>query len=187
MDLNVSSKGDKRTTLFTALAIVAGLVLLSAPVVSAATQTVKVKGPVNIRDTDGTALESGAVSGGAGQGTASEGALAVRNFAGGGGLITNGDCDGDASDGRASQKTVAANANTIITAIILTGPDAHLSILAPGLEGVTGAGPVATLQTTASNPTVTAAFSTGLRLTPAPLVFNCTGEGDFVLLGQLGS
>jgi hypothetical protein len=187
MDLLETSRQDKKKTVMTAVAIVVGVFLLSAPVVSAATQRVRVVGPVNVQDSTGDALESAAVPGGAGQGTASAGALAVRNFAGGGGLITNGDCDGDASDGRASSKTVAANANTIITAIILTGPDAHLSILAPGLEGVTGAGPISTFETTAQNPTVTASFATGLRLVPAPLVFSCTGTGDFVLLGQLGS
>lgn len=187
MELLDTSNRDKRKTILTAVGVALGVFLLSAPVVSAATQTVKVKGPVAIKDTTGDEIDSATVPGGAAQGQASSGALAVRNFAGGGGLITNGDCDGDNSDGRASQKTVQANANTIITAIILTGPDANLSILAPGLEAATGAGPIVTMQTTAQQPTVTASFATGLKLTPAPLVFSCTGNGDFVLLGQLGS
>jgi hypothetical protein len=172
-----NDRREKRQTFAVALVLALGVSIMAAPVVAAAVQSVKVK---NI-DTD-------AVPGGAGQNALSSGAVAVRTLAGGGGLVNNGDCDGDDSDGRLSTKTVTANANTVITALILSGPNLTLGVQAPGLEAVTGPGNVLELQTTTQNPTETLALGNGLQLTPAPLVFTCTGgDGNWVLLGQVGS
>src|SRR5687767_5773379 len=118
MDVFETSRREKRQAFMLALALATVMMIIAAPVVEAA--VTRVTGTVNakVRDTGGGAVEADAVPGGAGQSALSAGALDVKTHAGGGGLITNGDCDGDDSDGRASSKTVAANPNTIITALI---------------------------------------------------------------------
>jgi hypothetical protein len=186
LDVLETSRREKRQAFMLALALATVMMIVAAPVVEA--QVRRITGTVNIRDTGRGVIEADAVPGGAGQSALSAGALDVKTHAGGGGLITNGDCDGDDTDGRASSKTVAANPNTIITALILAGDNVTLGTSAPGLEPVTGAGPVIELQTTVTNPTVTLALGNGLQVLPAPLVFTCTGgDGNWALLGQLGS
>ena len=188
MDQYEATRREKRQTFMMALALALGVTILSAPVVEAATQTVKGTVTAKIKDTAGGRIDADAVPGGAGQTALSAGAIDVRTHAGGGGLITNGDCDGDDTDGRNSTKLIPANPNTVVTALILAGDSVTLGVEAPGLEPVTGAGPVIELSTTASSPTATLALGNGLQLTPAPLRFTCTGgDGNWALLGQLGS
>lgn len=188
MNNSEATRREKRQTFLMALALAVGVTMLAAPVVEAATTAVRGTVTAKIKDSGGGAIEADAVPGGAGQSALSAGAIDVRTHGGGGGLITNGDCDGDDTDGRSSSKTVAANPNTVVTALILAGEGATLGVTAPGLEPVTGAGPVIELQTTVTNPTVTLSLGNGLQLTPAPLVFTCTGgDGNWALLGQLGS
>ncbi|HET7481247.1 MAG TPA: hypothetical protein VFK89_00165 [Actinomycetota bacterium] len=176
MDLYQTGR-EKRQIFAIALILALGVSMVAAPVVSAAVQAVKVKN-----------IDTKAIPGGAGQNQLSNNAVAVRTLAGGGGLINNGDCDGDNTDGRLSTKTVAANPNTVITALILSGPDVTLGVSAPALTSVTGPGNVLELQTTTQNPTATLALGNGLQLTPSELVFSCTGgDGNWVILGQLGS
>jgi hypothetical protein len=186
LDLQEVSRREKRQTFLVALVLALSVSVAAVPVVQAA--VTKITGTVKVKDSSGDALDSKTVPGGGGQGALAQGALAVRTVGGGGGLIANGDCDGDDTDGKASVRTVAASADTVITAVILAGPGVTLNTTAPGLEPVTGPGPVLGLQTTASNPTVSLALGNGLQVTPAPLRFECTGgAGDWVLLGQLGS
>ena len=188
MDQYEATRREKRQTFMMALALALGVTILSAPVVEAATQTIKGTVTAKVKDTAGGVVEADRVPGGAGQSVLSNGAIDVRTHGGGGGLITNGDCDDDATDGRANSKQVQANPNTVITALILAGEGVSLGVTAPGLEPVTGAGPVIELKTTVENPTVSLALGNGLQTTPAPLVFTCTGgDGNWALLGQLGT
>lgn len=183
-----SRKGERRQAFVLALVLAIAVSVLAAPVVEAAVQTIKGTVTAKVKDSGGGAIEADPVPGGAGQNALSDGAMDVRTLAGGGGLISNGDCDGDDTDGRASIKTIAADADTVITAVILAGPSLSLNVFAPGLEPVTGPGPVIQLQTTAANPTSTLALGNGLQLTPAPLRFECSGgNGNWALIGQLGS
>ena len=188
MDQYEATRREKRQTFVMALALAICVTIISAPVVQAAVTTVRGTVNAKVKDSGNGVIEADPVPGGAGQSALSAGAIDVRTHGGGGGLITNGDCDGDDTDGRASSKTVAANPNTVVTALILAGDNVTLGVEAPGLEPVTGAGPIIELQTTVTNPTVTLALGNGLQLTPAPLKFTCTGgDGNWALLGQLGT
>lgn len=188
MDQFEATRREKRQTFLMALALAVGVTVLSAPVVEAAVTTIKGTVNAKLKDTSGGRVDADPVPGGAGQSALSGGAIDVRTLGGGGGLIQNGDCDDDATDQRSNTKTVQANPNTVITALILAGENVTLGVTAPGLEPVTGPGPVIELRTTVENPTVTLALGNGLQTTPAPLVFTCTGgDGNWALLGQLGT
>lgn len=199
--LNTQVTGrDKRRSFLGAIAVAAVVMLIGAPVVQAAVQTVRVKGavqvkPVKVKGTNNVPIESEVVAPlGLLQAEGSAGALAVRNFAGGGGFLGTGDCTeaaGTATDPRPNTVTVAAGANTIITGIIITGEDANVAVSAPDLANVIGPGPVNTFSTTRENPNLFIGLGNGLTVSPAKLVFTCTGDGgtgdgsgNFTILGQ---
>lgn len=194
MDTQVTRR-DKRRSFLGAIAVASVVMLIGAPVVQAAVQTVKVRGAVKVKGTNNVPIESEALAGlGLLDAEGSAGAIAVRNFAGGGGFLGTGDCTaaaGTATDPRPNTVTVAAGADTIITGIIITGDDANVSVSAPDLANVIGPGPVNTFSTTQQNPNVFIGLGNGLTVSPAKLVFTCTGDGgtgdgsgNFTILGQ---
>lgn len=197
MDTQVTRR-DKRRSFFGAIAVACVVMLIGAPVVQAAVQNVRVKGAVKIKDSNGVPIESEAMpSLGLLGAEGSSGALAVRTFGGGGGLLGTGDCTaaaGPAADGsfsRPNTVTVEAGEDTIITGIIITGEDANVSVSAPNLNTVIGPGAVNTFSTTQQNPNVFIGLGNGLTVSPAELVFKCTGDGgtgdgsgNFTILGQ---
>jgi hypothetical protein len=164
--------------------------LIGAPVVQAAVRTVRVKGAVKIKDTNGLPVESEAIAQmGLLNAEGSAGAIAVRNFAGGTGFLGTGDCTA-ANDPRPNVVTVDADKDTIITGIIVTGDDANVAVTAPDLAAVIGPAAINTFSTTPENPNIFVGLGTGLTVSPAKLVFTCTGDGggdgsgNFTLLGQ---
>ena len=194
LDTQVTGR-DKRRSFLGAIAVASVVMLIGAPVVQAAVQNVRVKGAVKVKDSNGVPIESEAVAAlGLLQAEGSAGALAVRNFAGGGGFLGTGDCTaaaGTATDPRPNTVTVAAGADTIITGIIVTGEDANVSVSAPDLANVIGPGAVNTFSTTRENPNLFIGLGNGLTVSPAKLVFTCTGDGgtgdgsgNFTILGQ---
>lgn len=195
MDQVHEIRREKRKTFLASIAAASVVMLIGAPIVQAATSTVRVKGPVKIKDSTGLNIESEVVEPlGLLDAEGSGGAVAVRNFAGGGGLLGTGDCTaaaGTATDPRPNTVTVNAGEDTIITGIIITGPDANVSVSAPDLAAAIGPGPVNTFSTTAENPHIFIGLGTGLTVSPAKLVFKCTGDdgsadgsGNFTILGQ---
>ncbi len=178
------------------VAVVAAVALLGAPVVQAATQKVKVKGTVNvkIKDSNGQTIESKNVPDlGLLAAPGTTGAIAVRNYAGGGGLLGTGDCTASEdvpSGDRANETTVAASSTRIITGIIVTGEDAAVSVSAPDLDALIGPGPVVTFMTEPGNQNLFVGLGNGLTVFPSELVFHCTGanggngSGNYVVLGQ---
>src|SRR5688572_17235939 len=77
--------GEKRRTLISALGLVLVVAIVAAPVAQATHHAVKISGKVKIADTTGGTLESTPVPDmGLLLAPGSEGALAVRQFAGGG-------------------------------------------------------------------------------------------------------
>jgi hypothetical protein len=195
VELYESSRRESRRTWALALTLLVAIFIAGAPVVQAAVQAVRVTNTPNvkIKDTGDGRINSQAVPnlGVDALGVpGSTGAVDVRTFGGGGGLIAAGDCDGDDSDNRPSELTVAANPKTIITALIVTGDDADVAVSAPNLTPIIGAGPVANFRSTTAAPNAFIGLGNGLTVQPANLVFECTGvgggpgSGNFVILGQ---
>jgi hypothetical protein len=183
MQLLETSRQEKRKTFMTALAIAAGVFLISAPVVSAATQTVKVKGPVNVQDSDGTTIESEVIGPmGLFAAPGSDGALATRNYPGGGGALGAGDCTAstDPAQGPLSN-VVTVGGDHIVTALLVTGTGVVRTTSAAIGQGQV---PLLNVRVDAGNPNETLSLGTGLSTTQ-PLTF--TGvDGtacNFVVLG----
>ena len=198
MDQVQAVRREKRKTFLVSIAAASAVMLIGAPIVQAATQAVRVKGPVKIKDSTGLPIESEAIDAlGVLDAEGSSGAVAVRTFAGGGGLLGTGDCteavgpQADGSFSRPNTVTVPAGEDTIITGIIVTGEDAHVSVSAPDLASVIGPGPVNTFSTTPQNQSLFIGLGNGLTVSPAKLVFECggaggtgDGSGNFTILGQ---
>ena len=177
---------EKRRSFFGAIAVAAAVMLIGAPVVQAAVQTVKVQGAVKVKDTNGLPIESEKVDPmGVLSAEGSAGAIAVRNFAGGTGFLGTGDCNGNDADSRESSVVVPAGEDQIITGIIITGAGTTVEVSAPELEPAIGPGAVNTFVATPENPNVFVGLGTGLTVSPAQLVFECVaGTGNFTILGQ---
>lgn len=182
MDLFETSRREKRQSFFVAIALAAVVSMLAAPVVQAAVQTVKVK------DTDGSAVDAKKIPAmGLFDAKGSKGALAVRNFAGGGGFLAAIDCAAGAP--QANTVTLPSGQGVIITGIIMTGNDAG----ANGVLGVQSAaiGPIDLmhLRVTAGNPNEFVGLGNGLTLTD-DLTLTCdngsggAGQGQVIVLGQ---
>jgi hypothetical protein len=183
VDLLEASRREKRQTFTTAIILALVVFLIGAPVVEAA--VTRIRGNVNIKDTGGGKIDASAVPDlGLLGAPGSSGALAVRNFGGGGGLLGAGDCD-PGTAGRPATVTVDAGQNTIITAIIVTGSDARVGVSAPDLDTLIGPGDVVEFTVNAANPNVFVGLGNGLTVFPSELVFTCNGtDGQFVVLGQ---
>jgi hypothetical protein len=172
------ARRDMRQTWVIAIVAIAVLFVAGMPAVQAAAQKVKVQGKVGNLD----AKKVPAM--GLLDAPGSNGAVAVRNYAGGGGLLGTADCT-EAADPRPNTLSIPANRNTIITAIIVTGTAANVAVSAPDLDPLIGPGPVVTFQANATNPNVFVGLGNGLTVFPSRLVFTCTGgAGNFVVLGQ---
>ena len=183
MDLLDSGKRERRSAFVAALVLALAVSVLAAPVVEAA--VTKIKGTVKVKDSTGDAIDSEATGAlGLFQAPGSNGAIAVRNFAGGGGFLGARDCD--------DQTALPSNLSLtegIVTGIIVTGQDAQVQISSEQVDTALGVPegadfPVATLTTTNSNQTEFIGLGNGLTLT-AELKFNCVGNsGNYVVLGQ---
>ena len=188
MEMTSLSRREKSKSLLAAIAVGLLVMLVGAPVVEAATQKVEVKGSVKVsgienavkvKDSNGDAVESEVIEDmGLLQAEGSDGAIAVRNFAGGGGFLGAGDCTATTADGRPNFVEVS---NVIVTGIIATGTDATIGVQS------TAVGPIDLLKfrVNASHPNEFIGLGNGLTAT-APLKFTCVdgGTGEFVVLGQ---
>lgn len=183
-----SAKADRRRFL-SAMVLVLMVGVLAPPVVDAAAKAItvkKVKQPVKLADTKGGEIESTAIPPlGTSQSPGSSGALAVRTFAGGGGLIGAGNC----GPGPTSV-TVGANTDRKLTALIVTGSNAQINVeVGPPLNFAS----ITTFRTDPTNEFAFIGLGNGLTVSPAPLIFSCDSpfEGgtsspdtQFVILGQ---
>ena len=191
-----SSVRSTRKTWLIVVAGIAAIALIGAPVVQAAVQNVRVKGKVNVKiaGTNGETISASPVEDlGLLGARGSDGAVDVRTFGGGGGLLGTGDCtasvDPPAGD-RPNSTTVAAAADTIITGIIVTGTDAKVAVTAPALNSIIGPGAINEFRADANTPNVFVGLGNGLTVSPAPLIFTCLGwdgtdgSGNYTILGQ---
>lgn len=189
------SRREKFKALLSAVAL-ACVVALLAPVgaMAASVVTVRLKGTAKVADTTGDNIDAKDLGTlGLLGAPGSDGAVATRTFAGGGGLLGTGDCTeafGQPTDIRPNTTTIAASSETIITGIIIAGSDAKVSVSAPDLDSIIGPGPVVKFQTTAGDQNVFVGLGNGLSVYPSELVFTCTGadggdgSGNYVILGQ---
>jgi hypothetical protein len=186
--LNVEvSRRERFKAVIWAIALATVVVLLVPPIAEAAkAQVVKVKGNVKVVDSDGDAIESEVIPDmGLLAAEGSDGALAVRNFAGGGGFLGAGDCtDGtDPAAGNFLENFVTVS-NVIVTGIIITG-DGVVTVSSAALNDI----PLLNFTVNNQNPNEFVGLGNGLTAT-APLTFTCTngaggdGNAGFVILGQ---
>ena len=182
-DLFDSSKKERRQSFVLALVVAVALSILAAPVVEAAVTTIK--GTVKVKDSTGDGIESEATGTlGILQAEGSTGAVAVRNFAGGGGLLGAADC----SAATALPDTVSISEG-IVTGLIMTGSNASWAVSSEAVDTLFGVPegadfPVANFTTDADTPNEFVGLGNGLTVT-SPLKFKCTGNnGNLVVLGQ---
>ena len=180
MDLFEVSAREKRSTFFK---VVAGCLLafiIAPPLAQAAAQAVKVTNAVKVKDSTGDALESEEVAPmGLFGAEGSSGAVAVRNFAGGGGFLGAADCTASTADGLTNVVSVT---NSIVTGMIFTGTDGVFTVRSDAVGG--GQLPLLNFRVTADHPNEFVGLGNGLTLTDA-LTVTCTGtNGNVVLLGQ---
>jgi hypothetical protein len=172
-----------------ALVLATVVMLISAPVVEAA--VTRIRGTVNVKDTNGDAIESEVISPAGQPATTggSGGAIAVRTFAGGNQFLGAADCDGpNPAQGDVFGNILNVPGGNMVTALIITG-EATIQVTSDAV--VVGAGtpqefhPVLlTFETTAQNPGQTLALDNGLELTDN-LIMTCTGgSGQFAAIGQ---
>ena len=180
MDLFETSRREKRQSFIVAIALAAVVSMLAAPVVQAAVQTVKIK------DTGGGTIDAKKIPAmGLFDAKGSGGAIAVRNFAGGGGFLGAIDCGTDPSEPQSEE--FVGQAGSIVTGIILGGTDAKATIFSDAVGG--GALPLLRLRADANDPNEFVGLGNGLTLTDN-LTIRCTGESDpngagqVIILGQ---
>ena len=179
MNLMEVSRRDKRSTFFAAIGLAVAVFMIGAPVVEAAVQAVRVKGAVKVKDSNGGVINSEVIPlQGLTDVPGSAGALDVRNFAGGAGLLGIADCAGPLGD------SIEVGGGAVVTDLLLTGTDGTVAVTSSAVGG--GAVPVLNVRVTADAPNVVADLSNGLGVT-APLTFTPTGaDCQFVVLGHGG-
>lgn len=177
---------SRRETFFAVIAAIAVFALLAPTAVQAATSSVRVKGTVKIASTDGVEIESEAIGPmGILQAEGSDGAIAVRNYAGGGGFLGAADCSAETE--LSGLPNFVETSNTIVTGVLITGTNGTVTVTSDAVGG--GVLPLLNWTVSADNPNFVATFGTGLTTT-APLTFTCTdgaggdGSANVVILGQ---
>jgi hypothetical protein len=188
MELQDTTRREKRQTFFVAIALAAAVMLLAAPVVQAAIQKVQVtntvpvkvkgqpiavKGTVNskIKDSTGDAINSEVIGPMGLTGVpGSDGAMDVRIYAGGTGVLGVGDCTAAAAAGTDPSNVVTVPGNRVVTALIITGVgEVQLT------SAATGAIVLNRFNVDAGTPNYSLSLPNGLGTT-APLTF--TGQDD---------
>lgn len=185
MDLLEVTGREKRQTFLSAIAIALAVFVIGAPVVEAAISRVKLAGGTatsKVKDSNGNTIESEPIADmGLTGAEATDGAIAVRNFAGGGGLLGAGDCTASTEPAQGPlSNTVTLSGGHVVTGIIITGTGT-VRITTDALGPI----PLANFVVNAQNPNEFVGLGNGLTVT-TPLHF--TGiDGtacNFVILGQ---
>lgn len=185
MNLLELSAREKRQTFLSAIAIALAAFVVGAPVVEAAISRVKLAGGTatsKVKDSNGTTIESEAIDRmGLTLAEGSEGAIAVRNFAGGGGLLGAGDCTASTEPAQGPlPNTVTLSGGNILTGIIITGTGT-VRITTDALGPI----PLANFTVNAENPNEFVGLGNGLTITTPLHVTGVDGTAcNFVLLGQ---
>ncbi|HYP25054.1 MAG TPA: hypothetical protein VEV43_15920 [Actinomycetota bacterium] len=178
---------EKRQTFLAAIAIALAVFIVGAPVVEAAISRVKLAGgtaTAKVKDSNGSTVESEPIADmGLTQAEGSDGAIAVRNFAGGGGLLGAGDCTASTEPAQGPlPNTVTLSGGHIVTGIIITGTGTvRITTQAVGQGQV----PLANFVVNANHPNEFVGLGNGLSIT-TPLTFTGVDGSacNFVVIGQ---
>ena len=180
MDLFETSRREKRQSFVVAIALAIAVSLLAAPAVQAALQTVKIK------DSGGGAIDAKRIPAmGLFDARGSNGAIAVRNFAGGGGFLGAIDCN--AAPPQSNTTTLGSGA--IITGIIMTGNAAGADAVLGVQSAAIGPINLMHMRVNAAHPNDFVGLGNGLTLTD-DLTLTCdngaggAGQGQVIVLGQ---
>jgi hypothetical protein len=181
VDLLAATTQDKKRTFFAAIALALVVSVLAPPVVEAAVQRIRGTVTAKVKDSTGGAINSEAIpSQGLTDVPGSTGAMDVRNFAGGAGLLGVADC-GDAPTGPLPNQ-VEISGGGVITDMILTGTDGTISITSTAVGG--GNVPLSKFRVNAESPNIVVDLSNGLGVT-APLKLVTSGtDCNVVVLGH---
>lgn len=181
MDLSTTSTREKRQTFFAAIALVLVVSVLAPPVVQAAVQRIRGTVTAKVKDSTGGAINSETIPAqGLTDVPGSSGAMDVRNFAGGAGLIGVADCGDGAAAPLANQVEISGGG--VVTDMILTGTDGTISITSTAVGG--GQVPLSKFRVNADTPNVIVDLSNGLGVT-APLKLVTSGtDCNVVVLGH---
>lgn len=181
------SRREKRQTLLGAVAIALALFVVAPPVVEAAISRVKLAGgtaTARIEDSGGGTIDSTPIADmGPLRARGSTGAIAVRNFAGGGGLLGAGDCTASTEPAQGPlQNTVTLSGGHVVTGIVITGTGTvRITSQALGDNQI----PLANFTVNAQNPNEFVGFSNGLSVA-SPMTFTgIDGSAcNFMIIGQ---
>ncbi|HEY7874755.1 MAG TPA: hypothetical protein VIG64_06495 [Actinomycetota bacterium] len=185
MSLETTSDTRKtvRKTAWTVVGVLTAIIVLGAPIVQAATQKVNVVKPVKVTDSDGTTIESEAIGEmGLFRAPGSDGALATRNYPGGGGVLGAGDCTAstDPQAGPLSNQVIVPGSQ-IITGVLVTGTG-NVRITAAAIGG--GQVPLANVVVNQQNPNEVLALGTGLSTTQPVTFTGVDGTAcNFIIFG----
>ncbi|HEX2196812.1 MAG TPA: hypothetical protein VHJ76_07785 [Actinomycetota bacterium] len=185
MYLNEVTRRERRQTLLAAIAIGLVVFIVGAPVVEAQINRVRLAGgqtTAKIKDSNGDAVESLRIPEmGLTDAPGSGGAVAVRNFAGGGGLLGAGDCTASTEPAQGPlPNTVTLGGGNILTGIIITGTGT-VRVTTDALGPI----PLANFTVNAENPNEFVGLGNGLTITTPLHVTGIDGTAcNFVLVGQ---
>ena len=160
--LDIARRKSVTKTAWTVVAVLGAVIVLSAPLVQAATQKVKVVKPVRVTDSDGTTIESEAIGAmGLFAAPGSDGALATRNYPGGGGILAAGDCTASTEPAQGPlPNTADVSEGKIITGVLMTGVGT-LRMTTAALGPI----PLANMTVNNQNPNEVVTLGTGLSTT----------------------
>ena len=180
------SKRAKRQTFLAAIAIGLCVFVLGAPVVQAAISRVKLAGgtaTAKIKGSDGHTIDvEPVVDMGFLQAEGSAGAVDVRTFSAGGGLLGAGDCTASREPAQGPlSNTVTLPSGAIVTELIITGTGTVRMVSQAVNENI----PLANFTVNASNPNESVGFGNGLTLTSPTTFVGIDGSAcNFMVVGQ---
>lgn len=179
MEMFQATSQEKRSTF---VKIIVGCLIafiLAPPLAQAAVQAVRVRGAVKVKDSGGGVINSSAVgSMGLFEAAGSSGAVDVRNFAGGGGVLGAADC----AAATPIESSVSIT-DSIVTGLIMTGTNATFTATAQAFGN--HALPLLNWTLTADNSGEFVGLGNGLTIT-TELKITCTAgtSGNLIVVGQ---
>ena len=187
MEFLEGQKRQRRQAWVTALAVILAVYSFGFPVVEAAISKVKLAGGTanaRIKSSTGKPIESKPVNRmGVLNAKGSTGAMSVRTYSGGGGLLGAGDCTVSEEPAQGPlANVVSIGGGSIITALVITGTGT-VRVTSSGVGN--GQVPLANFTVNAENPNEVVEFGNGFS---ASSTINFTGiDGtacNFLILGQ---